>query len=124
MTGNVVTPIDTIEVRDLEDNSKLVVTVQACSEMGNQGLPGIQVIYMGQYVNFEPLHVERWAYQARKAGQGVWLLADCSWNVHEDQYVRNYLVVEGTLSARVEVKTRSMTKAVVRDYPLPFALEN
>lgn len=115
--------LDTIEVIDLEDNSKLTVVVQACSELGNKGLPGLQVFYMGYIVNYEPLHVERWAYQARKAGQDVLLLEDCSWNVHPDQYIRNSLVLGSPPKARVEIKTRSKSKPVVREYPLPFEIE-
>jgi hypothetical protein len=43
---------------------------------------------MGQYVTFEPLAVERWAYQAQKAGKTELLLEDKSWLAHEDQYVK------------------------------------
>ena len=86
--ANEVKVLDTIEVTDLEDNSKLTVVVRSCSEMGNKGVPGIQFVYMGYFVNFEPLQVEKWAYQAR-----------------------------------VEVKTRSKAKPVVRQYPLPFNIE-
>jgi len=121
--ANEVKVLDTIEVADLEDNSKLTVVVQSCSEMGNKGVPGIQVLYMGYFVNFEPMQVERWAYAARKAGQDVYLLADYSWNVHPDQFIRNSLVLGTPLKARVEVKTRSKKAPVVREYPLPFAIE-
>ena len=121
--ANEVKVLDTIEVTDLEDNSKLTVVVQSCSEMGNKGVPGIQVHYMGYIVNFEPLQVARWAYAAHKAGQEVFLLADNSWNVHPDQFIRNSLVLGAPLKVRVEVKTRSKSKPVVREYPLPFALE-
>jgi hypothetical protein len=118
------TVIDEIEVRDLEDNSTLRVTVYSHPELGNRGVPGVQVLYMGQFVNYEPLQVERWAYQAQKAGTDVWYLADQSWAVHEDQFVKNSLVIGTPLKARVEVKTRSKAKPVVREYELPFALED
>lgn len=121
--ANETTILDTIEVRDLEDNSKLTVIVMSCTELGNSGVPGLQVHYLGYIVNFEPLHVERWAYQARKAGKEVLLLEDYSWNVHADQYIRNSLVLGSPLKARVEVKTRSKSNPVVREYPLPFEIE-
>ena len=118
--ANAVTVLDTIEVTDLEDNSKLTVVVQSCTELGNNSVPGLQVLYMGYIVNLEPLHVQRWAYQARKAGKEVYLLEDYSWNVHADQYIRNSLVIGKPLKVRVEVKTRSKSKPVVKEYPLPF----
>jgi hypothetical protein len=119
---NIRTKIDEWEVRDLEDNSALRIYVENCTELGNQGRPGIQVQYMGQYVTFEPLAVERWAYQAQKAGKTELLLEDKSWLAHEDQYVKNWLVLGAPLKARVEVKTRS-SKPKVREYDLPFQLE-
>jgi hypothetical protein len=119
---NIRTKIDEWEVRDLEDNSALRIYVENCSELGNQGRPGIQVLYMGQYVTFEPLAVERWAYQAQKAGKTELLLEDKSWLAHEDQYVKNWLVLGSPLKARVEVKTRS-SKPKVREYALPFEVE-
>jgi hypothetical protein len=121
--ANEVKVLDTIEVTDLEDNSKLTVVVRSCSEMGNQGVPGLQVVYMGYFVNYEPLQVERWAYAARKAGQDVFLLEDSSWNIHPDQFIRNSLVLGTPLKARVEVKTRSKQSPVVKEYPLPFSIE-
>jgi hypothetical protein len=120
--ANKVTPLDTIEVTDLEDNSKLTVFVQSCTELGNNNQPGLQVLYMGYTVNYEPLHVQRWAYQARKAGKDVLFLEDYSWNAHQDQYIRNSLVLGNPLKARVEVKTRSKSKPVVKEYPLPFTV--
>jgi len=120
---NVKTVLDTIEVRDLEDNSTLTVVVQSCTELGNKGVPGLQVHYMGYIVNLEPFKVEQWAYQARKAGQDVFLLEDSSWNVHPDQFIRNSLVLGDPLKVRVEVKTRSKAAPVVKEYPLPFKLE-
>ncbi len=119
---NIRTKIDEWEVRDLEDNSALRIYVENCTELGNQGRPGIQVQYMGQYVTFEPLAVERWAYQAQKAGKTELLLEDKSWLAHEDQYVKNWLVLGSPLKARVEVKTRS-SKPKVREYALPFEVE-
>lgn len=118
------TLIDEIEVRDLEDNSVLRVSVYNHPELGNRGVPGVQILYMGHYVNYEPLAVERWAYQARKAGTDVLLLEDQSWIHYEDQFIRNSLVVGSPLKARVEVKTRSKASPVVREYELPFALED
>lgn len=116
------TKLDEWEVRDLEDNSALRIYVESCSELGNQSLPGIQVLYMGQFVTYEPLAVERWAYQANKAGVTEYLLEDKSWLVHTDQYVKNSLVLGTPLKARVEVKTRS-SKPKVREYDLPFELD-
>ncbi len=117
------TKLDEWEVRDLEDNSSLRICIESGTELGNQGRPGIQVLYMGQYVTYEPLAVERWAYQAQKAGKTEYLLEDKSWMVHEDQYVKNWLILGAPLKARVEVKTRS-SKPKVREYDLPFQLEN
>jgi hypothetical protein len=116
------TKIDEWEVRDLEDKSALRIYVEQCTELGNQGHPGIQVLYMGQYVTYEPLAVERWAYQAQKAGTTELLLEDKSWLAHQDQYVKNWLILGSPLKARVEVKTRS-SKPKMREYALPFGLE-
>jgi hypothetical protein len=121
--ANIKTVLETIEVPDLEDNSKLTVVVQSCTELGNKGVPGLQVLYLGYIVNFEPGIVGRWAYQARKAGKDVLLLEGNSWTVHPDQYIRNYLVLGDPLKVRVEVKTRSKAKPVTREYPLPFNVE-
>ena len=121
--ANIKTKIDEWEVRDLEDNSTLRIYVENCTELGNQSKPGIQVLYMGNYVTYEPLAVERWAYQAGKADKSEYLLEDKSWMVHEDQYVKNWLIVGTPLKVRVEVKTRS-SKPKVREYELPFELEN
>ena len=122
--ANISTILETIEVRDLEDNSKLTVVVQSCSELGNSAAAGLQVTYLGYILNLEPLQVERWAYQARKAGKDVMLLEDNSWNVHADQYVRNSLVLGDPLKVRVEVKTRSRATPVTREYALPFKFED
>lgn len=121
--ANVSSVLDTIELRDLEDNSKLSVIVHSCTELGNSAAPGLQVGYLGYILNLEPLGVERWAYQARKAGQDVFLLEDHSWNVHADQYIRNFLVLGDPLKLRVEVKTRSRATPVTREYALPFKVE-
>ena len=122
--ANISSVLDTIELRDLEDNSKLTVVVQSCSELGNSAAAGLQVTYLGYILNLEPLQVERWAYQARKAGKDVMLLEDNSWNVHADQYVRNSLVLGDPLKVRVEVKTRSRAAPVTREYALPFKIED
>lgn len=110
--ANVSTVLDTIEVRDLEDDSKLKVVVQFCSELGNNALPGLQVHYLGNILNLEPRQVERWAYQARKAGQDVILLNDHSWNAHADRFIRNSIVLGDPLKVRVETKTRSRATAM------------
>ena len=54
------TILDEWAVKDLEDGSSLSITVVHCPELGNQSLSGIQVLYMGNIVNFEPGIVERW----------------------------------------------------------------
>jgi hypothetical protein len=74
---------------------------------------------MGYTVNYEPLIAERWVYQAGKAGAAEYLLEDYSWMVHEDQYIKNYLIPGAPLKAKVEVKSRS-SKPVIREYILPF----
>ncbi|GLU55517.1 hypothetical protein [Dyadobacter frigoris] len=117
--ANVKTLLDEWAVKDLEDGSSLTVTVINCTELGNQSLPGIQVLYMGNTINFEPNIVERWAYQASKAGDTAFLLTDYSWTAHEDQFIKNYLVPGSPLKARVEVKTRS-SKVIIKEYELPF----
>ncbi|MCB0845725.1 MAG: hypothetical protein KDE26_20890, partial [Bacteroidetes bacterium] len=87
----------------------------------------IQVWYTiagGTYiVNYEPLHVERWAYQAQKAGETDFLLTDYSWIYYEDTYIKNSLVIGDTLKAKVSVKVRSKKEPVIREYELPFTLE-
>lgn len=125
--SNIKTKIDEFEVRDLEDNGVMRIYVEHNTEMGNRGVPGIQVWYTiaggTSIVNFEPLHVERWAYQAQKQNVQEYLLADYSWVTYEDTYIKNYLVVDETLKARVEVKVRSKKAPIVREYDLPFSLE-
>lgn len=82
---NIKTKIDEWEVRDLEDNSVITVMVEHNTEMGNKSRPGLQVLCGGHIINYEPLHVERWAYAAKKAGQMEYLLEDLSWIVYEDR---------------------------------------
>ena len=126
--SNIKTKVDEFEVRDLEDNGVLRIYVEHNTEMGNRGVPGIQVWYTiaggTSIVNYEPLHVERWAYQAQKQQTELYLLTDYSWTTYEDTYINNYLVLGDTLKARVEVKVRSKAKAIVREYDLPFSLED
>ena len=117
--SNTKTIIEEWAVKDLEDGSSLGISVIACTELGNNEKPGIQVCYMGNTVNYEPLVVERWAYQASKAGVAEYLLQDHSWMAHDDQYVKNYLIPGSPLKAKVEVKTRS-SKPVIKEYTLPF----
>ena len=118
---NQTTLLDEIEVRDLEDGSKLRVVVEECSELGNNSKPGLQVHFLGYIVNFEPLIAERWNYQAKKAGGGP-LLLDTSWTYHADQFIKVYFVPGApTPKARVEVKGRTTDQPVTREYDLPFA---
>jgi hypothetical protein len=117
--ANVKTLTDTIEVKDLEDGSKLRVEVFSCTEMGNESKPGLQMLYMGNFVNYEPVSAERMDYQARKVGGGPLYMEGSSWAVHEDQYVKVYYVPGTPPKARVEVKSRT-SKPVVKEYPLPF----
>ena len=116
---NVKTIIDEWAVKDLDDGSSLSITVTNCTELGNQSLPGIQVLYMGQTINFEPNTVERWAYQANKTDVTEYLLTDYSWMAHEDQFIKNYLVLGSPMKAKVEVKTRS-SRVISKEYELPF----
>lgn len=125
--SNIKTKVDEFEVRDLEDNGVLRIYVEHNTEMGNRSVPGIQVWYTiaggTSIVNFEPLHVERWAYQAQKQQVESYLLTDYSWVTYEDTYIKNYLVLGEPLKARVEVKVRSKAKPIIREYDLPFSLE-
>lgn len=121
--SDICTLVDEFKVLDLEDNSTITIIVEHHTEIGNRSQPGLMVRYMGNVVNFEPCHVERWAYQATKAKQDVYLLQDHSWTVHTDQYVKNSLVLSSPLKARVEVKTRSKRNPVVKEYELPFAVD-
>ena len=120
---NIKTRIDEWEVRDLEDNTVTTVVVEHNTEMGNKSLPGIQVLCSGQIVNYEPLHVETWAYAAKKAGQSEYLLESPSWMVYEDRFVKHYLVTGDKPKAKIAVKVRSKDKPVVKEYELPFSVE-
>lgn len=122
--SNTKTLVETFEVRDLEDNSVIRVLVEHCTEVGNAGKPGLQVLYMGNIVCFEPLMAAKLAYQARKAGKTELWLEDRSWAVHQDQFVKLFLVLGKEPQVRVEVKTRSKTNAVVKTYALPFSLDD
>ena len=115
--------LEQFDVKDLEDGSKISVVVEECSELGNQSKPGVQIMAMGQYVTYEPLAVEKWAYQAGKQGVNTYLLEDKSWMVHQDQYIKHSLVLGSPPKARIEVKTRSRKEPVVKEYPLPFEIE-
>jgi hypothetical protein len=119
--ANIKTIIDEWSVKDLEDGSSLNISVIACTELGNESKPGIQVFFMGRTVNYEPLITERWAYKASKANLTQYLLEDESWMHYDDQYVKNSLVIGSPLKIKVEVKTRS-SKPVIKEYELPFEL--
>lgn len=125
--SNIKTKIDEWEVRDIEDNGLLRIYVEHNTEMGNRGVPGIQVWYTiaggTSIVNYEPLHVERWAYQARKQQTDEYLITDHSWIYYEDTYIKNYLVLGEQLKARVAVKVRSSAKVITKEYDLPFTLD-
>lgn len=120
---NTKTALESFEIKDLEDNSAIRFHVEHCTEVGNEGKPGIQVHYMGNVVCFEPLMAARLAYQARKAGKSELLLEDRSWIQHQDQYVKLFLVLGNEPQVRIEAKTRSKTKPVVKTYQLPFSLD-
>lgn len=122
--SNVKTLIESFEVQDLEDGSAIRVAVEHCTEVGNAGKPGLQVLYMGNIVCFEPLMAAKLAYQAKKAGKTELLLEDRSWVVHQDQYVKLFLVLGGPPTVRAEVKTRSKSKPVVKTWALPFSLDD
>jgi len=117
--SNTKTVIEEWSVKDLEDGSSLNISVIGCTELGNQSQPGLQVCYMGNIVNFEPLAVERWNYQAGKVNATEYLLEDHSWMVHEDQYIKVFLILGSPLKIKVEVKTRS-SKPTIKEYVLPF----
>jgi len=121
--ANIKTLIEEFEVADLEDGSKLRIRAEHNTEMGNRSVPGVQIHYLGYIVNYEPLAVERWAYQASKKGEQVHLLEDQSWTVHQDQFIKNSLVLSNPPKARVEVKTRSRKQPVVKEYELPFKID-
>ena len=119
--ANEKTLIEEFSVKDLEDGSALRIEVVACTELGNNGKPGLQVLWMGYIVNFEPNLAERWNYQAKKAGGGPLLLEDSSWLAHTDQFIKIYFVPGEPPMARVEVKSRTTDTPVVKEYPLPFS---
>ena len=121
---NIKTTIDEWEVKDLEDNSTISVHVSHNTEMGNKSLPGLQVICLGNIINYEPLHTERWAYAAKKANQKEYLIESGSWMVYDDTFIKHYLVTGEKLKAKVEIKVRSKDKPVVKEYELPFVLED
>ena len=119
--ANIKTIIEEWSVKDLEDGSSLSISVIGCTELGNESRSGIQVCYLGYTVNYEPVITERWAYEAGKTGATEYLLEDYSWMVHEDQYIKNYLISGTPLKAKVVVKTRS-SKLISKEYVLPFNL--
>ncbi len=125
--ANIKTKIDEWEVRDLEDNGVLKIYVEHNTEMGNAGVPGIQVWHTvaggTSIVNYEPNHVERWAYQAQKSNETDYLLTDYSWINHEDMYIKNSLMIGDKLKAKVSVKVRSKKEAITKEYELPFTIE-
>ena len=116
------TLIDEWEVRDLDDNSNISVAVIHNTEMRNNSVPGVQVICLGQTVNYEPLHAARWAYQATKANRAEYLVEDASWLVYKDTYIKHALMLGEKLKAKIEVKVRSSASPVIREYELPFAI--
>ncbi|MPR37216.1 hypothetical protein [Salmonirosea aquatica] len=113
------TILDDWSVKDLEDGSSLTVTVVNYPELGHQSLPGLQVLCMGTILNYEPGIVERWAYQASKVGVEEYLIEDNSWLMHDDRFVKNYLILGSPLKMKVSVKTRT-SQIVSREYDLPF----
>jgi hypothetical protein len=120
--ANIKTKIDEWEVTDLEDNSVIRVYVEHNTEMGNNSQPGIQVTCFGHFVNYEPLHVERWAYAAKKQNSAEYLIADSSWTVHEDTYIKHFLVTGEPLKAKIAVKVKSKSEPIVKEYALPFSV--
>ncbi|MCB0518874.1 MAG: hypothetical protein H6577_21085 [Lewinellaceae bacterium] len=124
---NIKTKIDEWEVRDLEDNGVLKIYVEQNTEMGNRGLPGIQVWYTiaggTSIVNYEPNHVEKWAYQAQKANESEYLITDNSWIYYEDTFIKNSLVIGDELKAKISVKVRSNKEPITKEYKLPFTID-
>lgn len=117
--ANQKTLLDQWSIRDLDNNSELKITVENCTELGNQSLPGIQVFFMGRFVNFEPHQTELWAYQAEKQGTEKLLLADSSWMPDENQFIKVYLVKGEPLKVLIEAKTKT-SGTVAKEYNLPF----
>ncbi|MEO6229527.1 MAG: hypothetical protein ABJB11_14550 [Ferruginibacter sp.] len=122
--ANIKTTIDDWGVNDLEDNSTINVTVLHNTEMGNKSVAGIQVICLGKIVNYEPIVAERWAYLATKKNETEHFIEDGSWTVYEDTYIKHSLVLGDNLKAKIEVKVRSSTKPVIKEYELPFVINN
>jgi hypothetical protein len=65
--SNIKTPVESFEFVDLEDNTKIHVHVESFTEVGNAGKPGLQVLYLGNIVCFEPLMAAKLA----KANRGA-----------------------------------------------------
>jgi len=120
--ANVKTSIDEWEVKDLEDNSTISVSVLNNTEMGNASQPGIQIFCGGKITNYDATHAEKWAYNAFKQKKSEWLIEEVSWMVYEDTYIKQSLVLGEKLTAKIEVKVRSKQKPVVKEYELPFTL--
>jgi len=121
---NVATKLDEWQVKDLEDDSIFRVEVFHFSEMGNNSVPGLHIsCNYGTPANYEPLHVERYAYAAKKAKQTEYLIENLSWMVYDDTYLKHYLIIGEPLKARVEVKVRSKDKAIIKEYDLPFTVD-
>jgi len=115
--------IDEWSVRDLEDNSEIKISVvnTTATHIPHPTTPALQINYLMNTVTFDPFVAEQWAYKAKKAGVTEYLLEDLSWMVHDDQWVKFYLVLGTPLKAKVEVKTRS-SKPVIKEYVLPFEI--
>jgi hypothetical protein len=120
------TKIDEWEVRDLEDDSVFRILVEHCEKLGNDNKPGLRIRYViantGYYFVVEPRGAAKWVYKARKASTDVYVVEDHSWLKHEDQFIRNSIVIakDGALKARVEVKVKSASKPKLKEYDVPF----
>jgi hypothetical protein len=122
--ANIITKLDEWGVKDLEDNTTINVEVFHYSEMGNNNVPGLHITATyASPVNYEPLHVERWAYAAKKAHQTEYLIENLSWMTFEDTYVKHFLLIGDKLKAKVEVKVRSKERSIVKEYELPFTVD-
>ncbi|MEP7319413.1 MAG: hypothetical protein ABI921_11750 [Panacibacter sp.] len=119
---NIKTTIEEWQIKDLEDNSVIRIHVEHDTEMGNNAVPGIQVWCSAGIVNYEPLHTERWAYAAQKTNKAEYLIEDASWMIYKDTYIKNSLIIGEKLKAKVEVRVRSSSKPVIKEYELPFAI--
>ncbi len=118
------TTVDAWEVKDLEDNSTITVQVEHNTEMGNKNLSGLLIRCFGQMVAYEPVAAGRWAYEARKAKATEYFLDGPSWTVYEDTFIKHYFVPGAVPKAKIEVKVRSEAAPVIREYELPFTLED